>query len=249
MGNIKTERDDRTVHLRLDNPETLNSLTPDLLRDLIGVCEELSDDMTVRMVVLEGAGANFSSGAHLPEFTRELVSTPPETADVGRKATEALASLPQITLAAIRGHCVGGAMVLAAACDLRIAADDATFWIPELIAGIPLAWGGWAYLVRLVGETMAADIVLGSEPFDANKAKQAGFVSRVIPTDDLDSETARLVTRITSKPHLPLRVTKRQLLAIRSGTFDASADADALLAAFNDPEAGEVLRGYADRLG
>jgi len=248
LPNIEIEHEDGAIRLRLNRPASLNSLTPDLLRALIGVCEELSDDMTAQVVVLEGAGANFSSGADLPAFNRELVSTPLETADVGRKATEALASLPQITLAAIRGHCVGGAMVLAAACDLRIAADDAAFWIPELDAGIPLAWGGWAHLVRLVGETMAADIVLGSESFGANKARQAGFVSRVIPSDDLDSETARLVTRITSKPDLPLRVAKRQLLAIRSGTFDASADADALLAAFNDPEAGEVLRAYTDRL-
>ena len=249
MGNIETDRDGRVFQIRLNNPETLNSLTPELLRDLIKVCGELSEDEMSRIVVLEGTGANFSSGADLPAFNKGLASTPHETADVGRLAVEALADLPQITLAKIRGHCVGGAVVLAAACDLRIAAGDARFWIPELDAGIPLAWGGWAHLVRLVGETMATDMVLGAEPFDAEAAQQARFVSRVIGAGDLDTETAALVAAIARKPDLPLRRTKRQLLSIRSGTFDASTDADGLLAAFNDPEAGQVLRSYADRLG
>ena len=85
--------------------------------------------------------------------------------DLGRRAAEALAAIPQITIAAIKGYCIGGALVLSAACDLRIAADDSRFSIPELDAGIPLSWGGMAHVVRLLGESLANDLVLTCRRF------------------------------------------------------------------------------------
>jgi enoyl-CoA hydratase/carnithine racemase len=163
-------------------------------------------------------------------------------------ATEAVAGLPQISVAIIQGHCVGGAALLAAACDVRICSHDSRFWIPELEAGIPLAWGGMAHLVRLVGETMATDLVLTCRPIDAQEALRAGFVSRVIPAEDLRREADALVGSIASKAGHPLLVTKRQLRAIRSGSFDPRRDAEALLQSVTDPEAGESLRTYTDRL-
>jgi enoyl-CoA hydratase/carnithine racemase len=139
-------------------------------------------------------------------------------------------------------------VVLAAACDVRIGSTDARFWIPELEAGIPLAWGGMAYLVRLVGETVAADVVLTARPFDAEEALRAGFVSRVVSSMDFDDEVGAVVDAVAAKSWLPLRLTKIQLQAIRSGTFDAKGDAAALLAAIDDSEAGELFRAYAARL-
>ena len=176
------------------------------------------------------------------------IRSPAETADLGRIAAEAVAALPQITLAVIRGYCVGGAVVLAAACDLRIATDDSRFWIPELEAGIPLAWGGMAQLVRLVGETRAVDLVLSCRRFTAEEAHRFGYVSRVFSAADLETEAANLIETIAGRARLPLRITKDQLRALRSATYDAKRDADALLQAVADPEAGPLLRSYTDRL-
>ena len=197
---------------------------------------------------MKRCGLLFSKALDLPAFSRDLEASPEKTADLGRVVCEALAVLPQITIAALRGHCVGGALVLASVCDIRIASDNCRFWIPELDAGIPLAWGGMAHLVRLVGETMAADIVLSRRPFGPDEALRARFVSRVIPDADLDTETAQLVASIADKAALPLRVTKDQLKALRNGTFDPRGDAAAMLAAVSDAESGKVFSEYADRL-
>ncbi len=106
-----------------------------------------------------------------------------------------------------------------------------------------------AHLVRLVGETLAADLVLSGRAFGAEEALRAGLVSRVVPTDRLDGELESLVDTIAGKPKFVLRITKQQILAIRGGRFDAREDANALLSALNDPEALEAGGEYiANRL-
>lgn len=228
-----------------DRPRTLNALSPALLRELLKRCDELGADESVRVVTFEGAGGRFSSGADLAAFFAELSSGDShEVADLGRRATDAVASLPQITIAAVEGHCVGGGVVLAAACDLRIAAEDARFLVPELDAGIPLAWGGMAKLVQLVGETVTADWVLSCRPFDADEALRAGLVSRVVEAERLSEELDALATSIAGKASMVLRATKRQLRDIRAGTFDARGDADALQRALEDPEALALGAAY-----
>ncbi|MCH7853973.1 MAG: enoyl-CoA hydratase/isomerase family protein [Proteobacteria bacterium] len=232
------------VRLQLNRPTVLNALSPKLLRAIIDACKDIGQDDSVRVVVLEGAGQHFSAGADLPAFHKDLVSDPLPTADLGRRATEAIAALPQIAIAAIRGHCVGGALVLAAACDVRIAADDSRFFIPELDAGIPLAWGGMAHMVRLVGETLAADLVLTCRRFDADDAIRSGFVSQVVAAANFDDAVTELAETIAGKPRLALRISKQQLIAIRNGTFDARNDAKALLSSLADAEARKASDAY-----
>lgn len=245
MSHLNLIVTDEAARLVFDKPEKRNALSPDTLTDLIDACAELSASEKVRVVVLEGAGSCFSSGADLPAFMAALHGPEAHSlADLGRRATNALAALPQITIAAIRAHCVGGGLVLAGACDLRIAAQNACFLIPELDAGIPLGWGGLEHLVRLVGETVAADWVLSCRAFGPEEALRAGLVSRVVPTAELPREVGALAAAIARKPASVLRATKRQLLAIRSRTFDATTDADTLLSALQDPEALQAGRDY-----
>ena len=245
---IRVDIHDRVARIRLDRPERLNAISPQMLRDLTAVCGDIAGDASLRVVAIEGSGESFSAGADLPEFASELRTTPHETADIGRVATEALAALPQITVALIKGHCVGGGVVLAAACDLRICAGDTRFVIPELELGIPLAWGGMAHLIRLVGETVATDLVLSCRPFDADDALRVGFVSRVVTSGSLDTEASRLIETIAQRSHLTLLATKRQLRAIRRGTYDPADDASTLLECFNDPDAAGMRDASIDRL-
>ncbi len=233
-----------------DRPEVLNALSPSLLSDLVEACATIAGDDTIKVVRFEGAGKAFSAGADIPAFFAALNESDARgIADLGREATNAIAKLPQIAIAGIHGHCVGGGMVLAAACDLRIAADDARFMIPELDVGIPLAWGGMEWVVRLVGETLAADLVLSCRPFGAEEALQAGFISRIIPRDQLQDELAALAAGVAAKSRYVLRVTKQQLQGIRRATFDARNDADALLGALEDPESAQQgMRYVAKRI-
>lgn len=245
MSELEIHRTDGAARVVFDRPEVLNALSPSLLRELIDLCESLAADDSLRVVVFEGAGSCFSAGADLPAFVTALQGADAHAiADLGRRATLTVAELPHITIAGIHGHCVGGGLVLAGACDLRIASDDARFLIPELDAGIPLAWGGLEHLIRLVGETAAADWVLSCRPFYADEALRAGLVSRIVPTAEFERELGALAATVRRHPRSVLAATKRQLKAIRAGTFDGSSDADALLAALRDPEALAAGRDY-----
>jgi enoyl-CoA hydratase/carnithine racemase len=104
-----------------------------------------------------------------------------------------------------------------------------------------------AYLVRLVGETLAADLVLSCRPFGAEEALGAGFVSRVIPAGELPMALDELEACIVGKAANVLRATKQQLREIRHGSFDARNDADALLAALRDPESARQGMEYIAR--
>ena len=245
MSDLKVSLEDRIARVVFDRPSALNALTPSTLGDLIDACADLAKNDSARVVAFEGAGSCFSAGADLPAFLPLLTDTgAADIADLGRRATNAVAELPQITVAGIRGHCIGGGLVLAGACDIRIAADDARFAIPELDAGIPLGWGGLEHVIRLVGETLAADLVLSCRPFGADEALRGGLVSRVVPVDRLEEELTTLVSAIARKPLSVLRATKKQLIAIREGTFDAREDAAVLLSVLNDPEALAVGQQY-----
>ena len=134
--------------------------------------------------------------------------------------------------------------MLSGACDMRVAAEDSRFSIPELDAGIPLSWGAMAHIVRLLGEAVANDLVLTCRPFDASDARRIGFISRILSNDDFDAEVATLAEQVAAKPAIVLRQTKRKLKSIRAGTFDARDDAAEMLEALADKEATSVRREY-----
>lgn len=248
MTNINLSHANGVARLELNRPAVFNALSPELLQELIDHCTELSANETVKVVVLHGKGKHFCAGADLPRFMERMQTEPQETADLGRRAAEALAALPQITIATIKGYCIGGALVLSAVCDMRVAASNSRFSIPELDAGIPLSWGGMAHVVRLVGESLANDLVLTCRPFTADDALQGGFISRVIADDDYAAEVESLIANVASKPGIVLRQTKRKLQAIRAATFDARDDAAEMLAANADPEAKSIGQEYIRKI-
>ena len=116
-----------------------------------------------------------------------------------------------ITVAHVQGHCVGGGVVLAAACDLRVAGDSAGSRFPRVALGVPLTWGGIPRLVHELGPAMTKELVLTCRPFDAAEAKAVGFVNRVVPDDELDAEVDSLVAVLESRSAFTLEATKRHV--------------------------------------
>ncbi len=236
---IERSVDGPVATLALSRPSARNALSPALLSSMIEACTALRDDPRVHVVVVRGVGGAFSAGADLLAFAPALASDGAlEVADLGRRALDAVAELPQITVAFVDGPCVGGGLVLACACDLRLATPGARFWLPELEAGIPVAWGAMAPLRRVLGEARLVDLVLTGRRFGADEALAWGLVSEVV-----DAPDAR-VARLAAVPGSTLRVTRRQLQGLRAGTFDRSSDAEALLAAVRDPEVVAAMQRY-----
>jgi enoyl-CoA hydratase/carnithine racemase len=165
---------------------------------------------------------------------------------------EAIEAMRAVTIAKIHGHCVGGGVVLASACDLRIAADDTRFSIPEVDLGIPLAWGGIPRLVREIGPARTKELVMTCRPFGAAEALAAGFLNRTVPASDLAGAVDELVGQLTGKSALALTATKRHTNAVTEsmvGTVRAWNDADSLVTALRDPESRAAGAAYLKGLG
>ena len=165
---------------------------------------------------------------------------------------DAIEAMEAVTVARIHGHCVGGGVVLAAACDLRVAAAGTRFSIPEVDLGIPLAWGGIPRLVREVGPAVTKELVMTCRPFSAEEAQRLGLVNRVVAHDELDLEVEELARSLAAKAAFPLRATKRHVDAVTSamvGTARSWNDADALLTALRDPECRAAGARYLEGLG
>jgi enoyl-CoA hydratase/carnithine racemase len=157
-----------------------------------------------------------------------------------------------LTIAAIKGPCVGGGVVLAGVCDLRIAADDTVFSIPEVDLGIPLAWGGIPRLVREIGPAMTRELVLTCRPFSPEEAQSLGFVNRVVPRAELESAVDELAEQLAKKAPCVIRTTKRQVneaIENVASSLGAWADADSLGAALRDPEARAAGQAYLAERG
>ena len=237
------------ARLLLDRPERLNALSAALLAELIQACAWVDAREEVKVLVVTGSGPHFSAGFDLDDF-RGLDSTSTDrraTADLGRRAAEVLTDVRALTIAAVRGHCVGGGLVLVAACDLRLAAEGTRFAIPEVDLGIPLAWGGIPRLVREIGPARTKELVLSCRPFDAAEAASIGMVNRVVPDSVFESEVATWAAELAAKPMFAIRATKSQVNAVMeeiAGTGRNANDADTLLAALADPESRQASRDY-----
>ncbi len=151
----------------------------------------------------------FSAGADVSIFSGDdLGGARRAAADAGRQMVEAIESMRAITIARIHGHCVGGAVLLAVACDLRVAADTTRFSIPELQLGIPLGWGGIPRLVREIGPAMTKELVLTCRPFTAEEARELGLVNRVVAEQHLSETVEELAGQLAERSTLTLAATK-----------------------------------------
>jgi enoyl-CoA hydratase/carnithine racemase len=233
------------ARLWLNRPDKLNPLSLQTLQELTAAARALDADPKVRVIIVGGRGRSFSAGADLTGFPGPGEPGAREAADAGRIMADALEAVRPITIARLHGWCVGGGLVLAAACDLRVAARSTRFSIPEVDLGIPLAWGGIPRLVREIGPALTKELVITCRPFDADEALRAGFLNRVVEDSKLDAAVDTLADAVATRPALPVQATKRHVDAVTAtqvGLSRSWSDADSLLAGLLDEEC-EAARG------
>lgn len=244
---LLAEADGSIGRLTLNRPDKLNPLSTQTLTEIAEAARWFDARPAVKVVIVSGAGRAFSAGADLASFGGPQAVSTRDAADRGREMADALERMRALAIAAIRGWCVGGGVVLAAACDLRIAAQGTRFSIPEVDLGIPLAWGGIPRLVREIGPALAKELVLTCRPFDAAEAKAAGFLNRVVPDEELDASALALAQSLAAKASHAIFATKRHVNAVTEqmvGTMRSWSDADGLVTAFGDAECADARRTY-----
>jgi enoyl-CoA hydratase/carnithine racemase len=243
--------DGPVVRLTLSRPERLNALDDGLRRALADTLHELDERPDVRVLVLAGEGRAFSAGADL-----QSTAYPPVTGDwaarrhrtgTWQRLLDHFDRIPQATVARLHGHVIGGAALLAAACDLRIAADDVVLRIPELAIGIPLTWAGIPLLVREVGLPLTRDWVMTCRPVPAGELLRSGYAQRLVPRADLDDAVAECTAQLLAVPAGPLAMTRAMTAAIgrtHPAMATAWADADHQQWAFTEDEYLQTATAY-----
>lgn len=235
-------------HIVLNRPERLNALSRQTLQDLASAARWCDTHRDLKVVVVSGRGRAFSAGFDLNDFSAPDPNySTRDVADIGRLMAEAVTNMNALTIAAIHGHCVGGGLVLAASCDLRIAATTTRFSIPEVDLGIPLAWGGIPRLVREIGPAATKELVLTCRPFGPDEAKSLGLLNSIVDESELMNAAQSLAESLAAKPLYALRTTKQQVNAVTeemAGTGRNAADADSLVIAAHDPESKAASARY-----
>jgi enoyl-CoA hydratase/carnithine racemase len=223
-GNVTLARDGAVATLTLNRPERRNSLSDAMLTDLGAALAELRDDAGTRVVILTGAPPVFSAGADAPharaktdeERRRLFMENKSQFRRLFERATGALESLEQATIAMINGHAVGGGWGLLLACDFRFAAAETQFWIPEVDLGVPLGVASTTRFVRFVGPAKAKEIIMGCHRYSAAEAQAMGLVTRVVPGSELEQAVKDYAQQLLKKPSRALAEVKARINAIAS---------------------------------
>jgi enoyl-CoA hydratase/carnithine racemase len=238
---LAVERDgdlDGLLTIELHRPEKLNALSIAVHDELQDLLVRLETDHETRVVLLTGAGRAFSAGAELGDRRPE----PPVNdldrrarAHLGGRTCELIDRLPQVVIGAANGLAVGGAVVLLACCDLRVAAEGAWFSIPEVELDLPLTWQALPRLMRELGPARTKELVMACERFTAAQALEWGFLNRVVPDGEVVAEARALAARLLSMDPLTLAMTKSACAALENAMVPKEvtwSDAELMLLAY-----------------
>lgn len=223
MPELMIRREGAVGWIVFSNPARHNALTYDMWRALPQALAGFSADPQVRVVVLAGDGDKaFVSGADISQF--EVARGTDEAEHEYNRAVEEAFVAPihcaKPVIAKIRGTCMGGGLGLAAACDIRFAADDAVFRMPAARLGVGYGFSGMQRFVQMLGPLHTSDIFFSARRFDAQEALRMGFVNRVVPTGDLDREVGAYCKTVVENAPLSVVAAKA---AIRAALQDPDA--------------------------
>ncbi len=225
---ILLEVSEGVATVTLNRPEVLNALSDDMIAALVEVMTRVEADPAVRCVVLRGAGDHFMAGGDVKGFHGRLAETPAERGAHFRAkihklhpAIVAMRRMPKPVVASLHGAAAGFGLSLALATDLAIAAEDAYFTLAYCLIGTSPDGGSSYHLPRIVGLRKAMEIALLGERFNAETAQRLGLVNWVVPSDDLEAETAKLVARLARGPGHALGETKALLNASLDNALEA----------------------------
>jgi len=251
MSIVLTEDRGATRHVVLNRPEKRNALNDELILAIRAALEAAAADRDVLCVVVRGAGPLFSSGMDLAALGA-LAADPDRLREFRRPILETWSLLEEMakpTICQIHGACIGGAMELALACDLRVMAADAFIGIPETRIGLVPDVGGCSRLPAVVGLGRAKELVMTGRMIDGTEAERIGLVNRVAPHDGLDDATEALVAELLACAPVAVGHAKRVLDAAAkpalAATLEHEVTVQALCARTDD--FAEGARAFAEK--
>jgi enoyl-CoA hydratase/carnithine racemase len=226
------EKNESIAYVTLNRPHALNAFSVRMRDDLYEVLRAIQSDDEVRVIVLKGAGEKaFCAGADLKEFLSAPSVIKARQIRSIRDLWRLFLSVPQPLIAALHGYVLGSGIEIALYCDLRIAAPDAIFGLPEVSLGILPAAGGTQTLPRILGLSGALDMLLTGRRLSAQEAFNMGMVSQIVPREHLLPAVDALAKKIASYDPMVVRNAKQAVMKGVDMTLDQGLDLEWRLAA------------------
>lgn len=211
MGLVNIENRGEVRHVVLNRADKRNSFNSELVVAIGDALGEAANDTEVRVVVIRGEGPVFSAGMDIKELA-SLAGSPERLREFRRKAIEAwnlAETMTKPTIAQVHGVCIGGAMELALACDLRVVTADTRMSLPEVKLGLLPDVGGSSRLPAIVGLGIAKELILTGRELDGEEAGRIGLANRVVSADELEGATEELASELASNFPVPVGLAKR----------------------------------------
>ena len=225
MAIVEAAVDDFHVGLlRLNHPETRNSLSVEMREGIVAALERFDADPEVRCIVLAGSEKIFASGADIRAMAARAPGEPSDAR--GAEFWRRIAAVETPIVAAVAGYALGGGCELAMACDMIVADETVRFGQPEITLGIIPGGGGTQRLTRAIGKQRAMEYVLTGRHFDVGMAYAWGLVNKVVKTGDSILEAVELARTIAERPPIAARLAKQAVLTAEQTALSDGLDAE-----------------------
>jgi len=247
---ILVSREDAIATVTLNRPDKLNALNRAMWAELGDAMRRLSDNDTLRCIVLRGAGNKaFAAGADIAEFATERADAQQAKlyGELIHATMQAVAQCRHPTVALIQGACVGGGLEIAAMCDMRICGTSSRFGVPINKLGLTMAYGELAGLLALAGRAVALEILLEGRVFGADEAYRKRLVNRVVPDDQVETETYALARRIADGAPLVARWHKQYIERLTVHADIPSAEWNEGFACFDTEDYKIGVRAFLEK--
>jgi len=217
---LKVEREEEIVQITINRQDKLNAMNLDVMNEFIALLDILEKDSS-KVIIITGDGPKaFSAGADI-EYMSNIGPTEAEKYALrGHEVLNRIEKLEKPVIAAVNGYALGGGCELALACDIRFASPNAQLGQPEVTLGICPGWGGTQRLLRIIGPSRAKDLIFSGRKITAEEAFSMGLINKIIPSEDLLSETRAYAKTISKNSNFAIGISK---MLVNRGT-DTSLD-------------------------
>jgi len=246
---ILTKQNGPLATITINRPEVLNSISNELVYELIKAFRNISSDPNIRIIVITGAGDKaFVGGVDLHTLAKLDIKTGERFISDLHNFFLEIRKSEKIVIASINGYTLGGGLEMVAACDLRIASDRSRFGMPEVKVGLPSVIEA-AYLPKLIGLGRAQEIIYLGEMISADEAEKIGLVNKVVPHERLREETLKMAEKILSNGPTAITLQKKLIAKWMELPLSAAIEAGIKVFAetFKTQEPEEGCRAFLEK--
>ncbi|MCF0123756.1 MAG: enoyl-CoA hydratase/isomerase family protein [Ruminiclostridium sp.] len=250
MELVKLQIEEEIAIVTIDRVKSMNALNNQVYEEIIAHLEAIRANDAVKVVILTGAGEKaFAAGADIVQMVGQNAMEGRHLAWLCHRAAELLETMRQVTIAAVNGYALGGGCELTLACDIRVAAENARFALPEVGLGIIPGGGGTQRLSRIIGIGRAKELIFTCDQIDAQEAYRMGLANHVVPQAELMDYCRAMGKKIASKASYAVSVAKASInnsenVDLPSG---CAREQDLLGLLFATHDKGEGMKAFLER--